>query len=76
MQTNNNNFLNSLEVFANILQLGNFSMLLEDANNNDLLKYLQHQDNDLLAKIIEQNEVIIEQNKKLLKLMKGGINEN
>lgn len=73
---NKDNFNNTLSNFANILQLANFSMLLEDANNNDLLKYLQHQDNDLLAKIIEQNEVIIEQNKKLLKLMKGGINEN
>lgn len=69
---NKNDFYNSLSNFANILQLANFSMLLEDANNNDLLKYLQHQDNDLLAKIIKQNEIIIEQNKELLKLMKEG----
>ena len=68
---NNENFNNKLDMFSDILQLANFAMLVEDANNNDLLKYLQHQDNDLLAKIIEQNEIIIQQNKELLKFMKG-----
>ena len=67
----NDNFNNKLDVFSDILQLANFAMLVEDANNNDLLKYLQHQDNDLLATIIKQNEEIIEQNEQILKLMKG-----
>lgn len=68
---NNENFNNKLDMFSDILQLANFAMLVEDANNNDLLKYLQHQDNDLLATIIKQNEEIIEQNEQILKLMKG-----
>ena len=60
-----NNMNEYLEVFSNILQLANFSMLLEDANNTDLLKYLQHQDNDYL-------KIIIEQNKEIIRLLKGG----
>ena len=49
----------TLNYIANWLQIANFEMLMEDANNNEILKYLQHQDNDLLNKIIEQNEEII-----------------
>ena len=64
--------LDKLDAFANMLQLANFAMLVEDANNNDLLKYLQHQDNDLLTKIIQQNEEIIKQNEEILDLLKGG----
>lgn len=63
---------NKLDMFSDILQLANFAMLVEDANNNDLLKYLQHQDNDLLSMIIKQNEEIIKQNEEILNLMKGG----
>ena len=58
----NNNFNES---FSLALQILSYMMLLGDANNNDLLRYLQHQDNDLLNKIIEQNEQIIE-------LLQGG----
>lgn len=58
----NNNFNES---FSLALQILSYMMLLGDANNNDLLRYLQHQDNDLLNKIIEQNEQIIE-------LLRGG----
>ena len=58
----NNNFNES---FSLALQILSYMMLLGDANNNDLLRYLQHQDNDLLNKIIEQNEEIIE-------LLRGG----
>ena len=69
----NNDYMNKLDMFADMLQLANFAMLLEDANNNDLLKYLQHQDNDLLAMIIKQNEEIIKQNEDILDLLKGGL---
>lgn len=65
-------FNNKLDMLSDILQLANFAMLVEDANNNDLLKYLQHQDNDLLSMIIKQNEEIIKQNEEILNLMKGG----
>lgn len=62
----------NLNTLANILQVANYKMLLKDANNNDLLRFLQHQDKDLLDKIIKQNEIIIQQNNELLELLKGG----
>ena len=63
--SNNYDFWFWLSVAANMAQLQSYELLLEDANNNDLLDYLRHQDNDLLNKIIEQNEEII-------KLLRGG----
>lgn len=59
-----NNFENNLEKISNILQILSFQILVEDFNNTDLMKYLEHQDN-LLDKIIKQNEQII-------KTLKGG----
>lgn len=50
--------MNSLENFSNWLQIFSFLILIEDFNNTDLMKYLAHQDN-LLDKIIEQNEEIL-----------------
>ena len=63
---------NNLNTLANVLQIANYKMLLKDANNNDLLRFLEHQDKDLLDKIIKQNEIIIQQNNELLELLKGG----
>ena len=59
-----NNFDNNLEKISNILQILSFEILINDFNNNDLMQYLKHQD-ELLDKIINQNEQIIE-------LLKGG----
>lgn len=59
-----NNFDNNLEKISNILQILSFEILITDFNNNDLMQYLKHQD-DLLDKIIKQNEQIIN-------LLKGG----
>lgn len=56
---------NFLEEFSNILQILSFLILIEDFNNTDLMKYLQHQD-DLLNRIIKQNDEI-------LKTLKGEI---
>ena len=64
-----NNFENSLDILANIIQLKSFEILANDFNNIDLMKYLKHQD-ELLDKIINQNEKIIT----LLKC--GGKNES
>ena len=50
---------NNLENFSNWLQIFSFLILIEDFNNTDLMKYLEHQDN-LLNTIIEQNKQIIE----------------
>lgn len=56
---NNYDFFFWLDVMANFAQLESYNILLHDFNNNDLMAYLQHQD-DLLSKIIEQNEEIIQ----------------
>lgn len=56
--------MNNLENFSNWLQIFSFLILIEDFNNTDLMKYLAHQDN-LLEKIIQQNEEI-------LNTLKGG----
>ncbi len=65
-----NNFENSLEILSNIIQLKSYEILVNDFNNTDLMKYLKHQD-EILNKIIKQNEKIIEQNEKILNMKKG-----
>ena len=54
----------SLELLSNILQIKSYELLVNDFNNNDLMKYLKHQDS-LLDEIIKQNNEI-------LQLLKGG----
>lgn len=56
--------MNKLEDFSNWLQIFSFLILIEDFNNTDLMKYLAHQD-DLLNTIIQQN-------KEIIKTLKGG----
>jgi len=56
--------MNNLENFSNWLQIFSFLILVQDFNNTDLMKYLEHQDN-LLNKIMKQNEEI-------LQTLKGG----
>ena len=58
------NFENNLEILSNLLQIKSYEILVKDFNNNDLMNYLKHQD-ELLDKIIKQNDEIIE-------LLKGG----
>lgn len=59
-----NNFDKNLEILSNILQIKSYEILVNDFNNNDLMQYLKHQD-ELLNKIIQQNE-------KIIKLLKKG----
>lgn len=54
-----------LSVIANFAQLESYRLNVEQISNDQLLKYLEHQDQDYLKTIIEQNEEII-------KLLKGG----
>jgi len=51
---------NNLDLTSLILQLYSVILLLQDYNNTDLMKELQHQNQDYLEKIIKQNEKIIE----------------
>lgn len=53
-----NDFDKNLEILSNLLQIKSYEILVNDFNNHDLMKYLQHQD-DLLNKIINQNQEII-----------------
>lgn len=59
-----NNFENNLDKFSNVLQILSFLILVQDFNNTDLMKYLAHQDNLL--------DEIINQNKEIISLLKGG----
>lgn len=59
-----NKFGNNLELISSILQILSYEILIKDFNNTDLMQYLNHQD-ELLDKIIKQNEEI-------KSLLKGG----
>lgn len=56
--------MNNFDNITNLIQWLSFYILLTDFNNTDLMRYLNHQD-ELLDKIIQQNNEII-------KLLKGG----
>ena len=55
---NDNNFFFWLGVVANIAQLQSYEILLNDFDNHDLMRFLEHQD-QLLTTIINQNEEIL-----------------
>lgn len=61
-----------LAVVSNYCQIESYELNKMQISNDELLQYLQHQDNDLLATIIKQNVEIIEQNKEIINLLKGG----
>lgn len=69
---NEDKFWEIMDRISDILQIANYEMLLKDASNNEIMNYLQHQDNDLLSTIISQNKIIIAQNEELLNLLKKG----
>jgi len=58
-----NGFWFWLDVVSNLAQLESYRILLEDFDNSDLMKYLEHQDT-LLTEIIKQNREIIDLLKK------------
>lgn len=70
---NKNIFDYNLEQTANILQILSFLMLVQQTSADDIMKDMQKQDKILneqtevyLKKIVEQNELIIKQNKEIL----------
>ena len=61
-----------LNTVANVAQLESYRMNQKQVDNGTLLKYMQHQDNDLLETLIKQNEQIIKQNQELLDILRKG----
>lgn len=57
------NFDKNLEILSNVLQIKSYEILMNDFNNTDLMRYLKHQD--------ELLDLIIEQNKEIISLLKG-----
>lgn len=72
----NYDILNIIAIASYLLSIQNLQLNQQQASNDDLNKHLQEQD-DILQ---EQNDKyllkIIQQNEELLKLLKGGKNEN
>ena len=62
-------------VVANFCQIQSYEMNRKQISNDELLKYLEHQDQDFLVEIIKQNYVLIEQNNEIIKLLKGSEND-
>lgn len=67
----NSNFYYLLSNLTNILQIANFQINIQEISNDELMKYLQHQDDDYLKAIIKQNELIIKQNEEIISLLKN-----
>lgn len=76
MNQNNNDFYFFLSYMANILQIADFQMNVKQISNDELLKYLEHQDQDFLKTIVEQNVEIIKQNEKIIELLTKGEKED
>lgn len=72
----NYDILNIIAIASYLLSIQNLQLNQQQVSNDDLNKHLQEQDETLQ----EQNDKyllkIIQQNEELLKLLKGGKNEN
>lgn len=72
----NYDILNIISIASYLLSIQNLQLNQQDLSNNKLNEHLQEQDKILL----EQNEKylskIIQQNEEIIKLLKGGKNEN
>lgn len=72
----NDDILNIIAIASYLLSIQNLQLNQQDLSNNNLNDHLQEQDRILH----EQNEKylskIIEQNEEILRLLKGGKNEN
>lgn len=66
----NYDFFFWLSVFANLLQIENYEMLLKDAKNNDIMQELQSQDKMLTEQTNIYLKKIVEQNEEILRLLK------
>lgn len=67
-------FLDLISILSFIIGLQNLE--LNEKQVNALDRHLSEQDNKLLAKIIAQNDELIELDKKIIKLLEERNNEN
>lgn len=51
--------LENFNTFANFIEIAGYAELLNQANNDDIMEELQHQNKGYLETIIKQNEEII-----------------
>ena len=70
----NNQEFNSellLTLLGTLLGILNYQENLKQTSNDDLLEELRHQDNDLFSAVIKQNELIIRQNREMIRMLRG-----
>lgn len=59
--------LENLNTFANLVQIASYQELLEQANNDDLMEELQHQNKAYLEEILNMQKEILNELKRLNK---------
>lgn len=70
----NNQEFNSellLTLLGTLLGILNYQENLKQISNDDLLEELRYQDNDLFSTVIKQNELIIRQNREMIRMLRG-----
>lgn len=65
-------FLDILAIVSFILQLQNNQELQKQSSNDDIMQELDKQNNRFFQTIIDQNNQIIDLNKKILEKLEGG----
>lgn len=66
-----NNFYFWLNTMANLLQVENYNLNLKDKTNTEINNHLQKQDQILSQNISKKLDIIIEQNKEIIELLKS-----
>ena len=62
--------LDGLNFYANILQIASYEELLNQANNNDILRKLEDQDKEYLEKILQNQALILDRLERLENVQK------
>lgn len=65
------NFYFWLNTMANLLQVENYNINLKDKTNTEINNHLQKQDQILSENISKKLDIIIEQNKEIIELLKN-----
>lgn len=76
MENKNLEFLDLLSIISFVIAILNYQENLKQTSNNALLKELQKQDDLMTNEIIERLQIVEKQSKEILRLLKGGKNEN